>query len=490
MELDVRTLYVMYAVLYLVLHGIVWFSLSRDRNWLVIQWSASGIVSAAGIGLLALQGILPDTVVAVFGQLLMAVGNFSRQWVLRAVVNKPSVAWIGRIGLFHLAYLLFNGWLFHTGASHTQMMVVFFGFYALICLEFLQAGRDIAVHRQTAGARSVQWGGLVFAVSLGIKTLALIAGWGTQALYESGGDQVALFGAQFLAISLLNFGFMQIFVDQFQQERAQAERNYRVQEERAQQAEQHAQSLSQLLREREDILRQLTLSNKSAGMEALVSSTAHEVNQPLTTIVLKTELIDSYLSGVDVEPQVRDLLQQIRRDTHLAGGMIRTIRNMFNRGSSHFGPLDFGDLLRDTVGMVQSHAKRQGVVLTLDASGALPLMGDATQLQQVLLNMLNNAVQSFAGLSVGQPRVSLKCQKQEHWLQLSVQDNGCGIEPDVRDDVLALFKSPRSRGMGVGLWLSQSVVENHGGTLSFVSTPGQGTVFELRLPLRVQAPVS
>ena len=100
---------------------------------------------------------------------------------------------------------------------------------------------------------------------------------------------MVLFAGQFLAISLMNFGFMQFLVDQFQRDRLRAE--------------QHAQALSQLLRGREDILRQLTLSNKSAGMGALVSSMAHEVNQPLTTIVLKTELIDSYLIGGDVAPR-------------------------------------------------------------------------------------------------------------------------------------------------------------------------------------------
>jgi signal transduction histidine kinase len=110
--------------------------------------------------------------------------------------------------------------------------------------------------------------------------------------------------------------------------------------------------------------------------------------------------------------------------------------------------------------------------------------GDATKLQQVVLNLLNNAIQAFATKDVLQPSIVLNCQLVEGWVELQVQDNGCGIDVAAQDDVFALFKSPRSHGMGVGLWLSQSVVQDHGGTIEFTSTPGQGTVFVLRLPVR------
>lgn len=476
LTLDIRTLYMMNAVMYLMLHGIIWVSLSRQQNPWIKPWSLGGIVSAFGVFFLGCLGVMPDWVVAIFGQTLMAIGNFIRQYVLLALSGQASRRWLWGRGLFNLAYLSLNGTLFFWGASYAAMMVVFFAFYAVNCLDYFWAGRAMAQQADAQGGRSVQWSGLVLSLSLGIKGLSVWAGWGAKDIYGPGWDQMVLFAGQFLAISLMNFGFMQFLVGQFQRERLRAE--------------QHAQALSQLLRGREDILRQLTLSNKSAGMGALVSSMAHEVNQPLTTIVLKTELIDSYLMGVDVAPQVRDLLQQIRNDTHHAGSMIRTLRNMFNRGNSDFGPLDFSALLRDVVGMVQSHAQRRGVEVFVDAPETATLVGDATQLQQVLLNLLNNAIQSFAGQSVTQARVSLQCQQLGDWLELRVQDNGCGIEAAAHDDVFALIKSPPSRGMGVGLWLSLSVVENHGGTLEFSSTPGQGTVFVLRLPVSAPALVS
>lgn len=488
MELDVRTLYVMYAVLYLLLHGIIWFSLSRSHNLLVRRWSASGIVSAIGIGFLALQGVLPDAVVAVFGQLLMAVGNFSRQLVLRSLDGPPATPWIWRIGSFHLAYLLLNGSLFQAGASHAQMMVVFFAFYALICLEFFFSGRAIGLRRQTSGARTVQLGGLVFVCSLGLKTLALVMGWGAQGLYEPGWDQVALFAAQFLAISLLNFGFMQIFVDQFQQERMQAEHNYRVQRDRAAQAERTSLDLARGLREREEILRQLTLSSKTAGMGALVSGMAHEINQPLTSIVLKSELIDNQHRTQFNPDEVHRLCEMIRQDSYRAAGMIATLRSMFSIGPRAEGSLDFVQLLRDVLGIVRHRADELGIALVVDVPPSLRVSGDAVQLQQVVLNLLNNAIEAIAVTSPQRPRIELNLQSREGMLEMSVRDNGCGIDPVIQPDVFALFKSSQAGDMGVGLWLSHAVVQSHGGSLAFESTPGAGTVFTLRMPSSDNSP--
>ena len=133
-------------------------------------------------------------------------------------------------------------------------------------------------------------------------------------------------------------------------------------------------------------------------------------------------------------------------------------------------------------------------------------MGDSTQLQQVVLNLLNNAIEAIqlnrvvrslpghphrqavalesAAVS---PRIILQCLLNGGQVELRVQDNGCGILPESREDVFALFKSPANRDMGVGLWLSHSGVEAHGGTLTFESTPGHGTVFLLRMPAREDA---
>jgi len=254
LTLDIRTIYMMNAVIYLMLHGIIWVSLSRYRNQLVRQWSLGGIISAAGVVFLGSEGQVPDWVVAVFGQVLMSLGNFGRQYAMRAIAGAPSTRWIWGMALFNLAYLGLNGTLFFSGASRAVMMEVFFGFYAIVCFDYVLAGRAIRRWSNSAGTRSVQWSGWVFSITLAIKCVSVWMGWGAQDLYDSGWDQAVMFGGQFLAISLLNFGFMQILVDQFQQERMQTEFSLAVQRDRTVLAEQHSRDLSQLLNECEEIM--------------------------------------------------------------------------------------------------------------------------------------------------------------------------------------------------------------------------------------------
>ena len=484
MQLDIRTIYMMNAVVYLVLHGIIWVSLSRYHSRLVAWWSLWGTVSAAGVVFLGSQGLWPEWMVAVLGQLLMAAGNYGRQYVLRSLNGPVSHRWVWGQALFNVAYLAVNGALFWAGASHLQMMLVFFGFYTLNGLEYLASGRALQRRHGLAGARSLQWSGLVLSGSLAIKLVSLLAGWGAPGLYDPGWDQLVLFAGQVLSISLMNFGLMQILVNQFQQDRARAEHALQAQRERTARAEQETLDLAQVLREREEIIRRLTLSNKTAGMGALMSSIAHEINQPLTTVVLKAELIESYLSDPKYADQARLLCAQLRDDAHRAGGLIRTLRGMFTMGRGNFQKINFADLLRDVTQIVRGHAERMGIDLRLDCPAQVPLEGDLTQLQQVVLNLVNNAIHAVSGMQERAPYIQVDCCLQETWVTLRVKDNGRGIDPELRSDVFALFKSPRARGMGVGLWLSRAVVDSHGGTLDFESTPGVGTVFTLRLPAK------
>lgn len=489
MQLDIRTIYLMYAVLYLMLHGIIWFSLSRYHSRLVRRWSLAGIISASGIALFATVGVLPDWAVASLGQVLMAAGNFGRQYVLRSVDHAPPPRWVWRQGLFHLAYLGVNGSLFLWGASNARMMLVFFVFYALACLDFYFSGLQIGRQRVTSGARTLQLGGIVFSVSLGVKALTMLWGWGAQDFYDPGWDQVALFAAQILAISLLNFGFMQVLVDQFQQERWQVERDLLVQKELAAQSERQSAALAALLREREELLRQLTLSSKSAGMAALVSAIAHEINQPLTSIVLKSELIQVHAKEADDTQEIRQWCERIRLDTHRAATMIAKLRGLFNLQGGGARPLDFVEFLKDVVAIVEPQIRREKIQLSLDVPEVLPMTFDPHEMQQVVVNLLNNAMRAVIHHRPAHPRIDV-CLQADHdgGLTLSVQDNGGGLAQDLHNDVFALVKSDAAREMGIGLWLSQKVVESLGGTLSFESSPGHGAVFRLHLPKRDNSP--
>lgn len=497
MDLDVRTVIVMSAVLVLMLHGIIAYSLASYHSRVVSLWGVSGVLSAAGMAFMAGMDFLPDWVVAVWGQLLMAMGNFARLYTLHALDETVSRRWLGGQSLFHGTYLALAAWLLQDGATQGTLMMVFCAFHALNAVDYFRIGHRFEQRRDSSGAVLVQAGGLVLMLSMGFKALAMWAGLGVAELYGWGWDHAVMLAGLVLGMALLNIGFLQILLDQIHDERDHVEHALYLQRERVAQARQQSMDLATLLREREEIIRQLTLSNKTAGMGALVASFAHELNQPLTATLLHGELILSHGRRAQQASQAVDadmlltVAGSIVSDTQRASEIIRKLRNLFRISTGEFERIDFSELVGDMLDIVRTRAHRNGVVIDDRLVPHLHLLGDPTQLQQVVLNLLNNALdamQEHEGSALQGRRLTVLTRRVgDVALELLVQDTGKGIAPELQDEVFSLFKTTKSQGMGVGLWLSQSIVETHRGWLRFESEPGQGTTFTLHLPTHKDA---
>lgn len=488
MKLDVQLLFWVDAFMYLMLHAALWYGLARFRSPVAVLWSASGILSALSLCVLGSKGLIDLGYVVVFGQLLMAMGNWGRQIALRSLDGPPATRWLWGMGLFNLVALVLSFGLHFSGSPESTIMVVFYSFYAINCLEYYVSGRRIAHIHDSIGATSVRWAGKLLSGSLGIKALAMITGVGSDDVYEASWDHVVVFAGQFGGITLLSVGFMQIFIDKAHRSKIAVQEQLAREQEHALLAVQHSQALSSLLAEREEIIRQLTLSNKSAGMGALVASFAHELNQPLAATLLHAELIQAQIKvaqggGRAVDPELLGTVaSHIVGDTQRAGDIIRKLRALFRMSKGEFSKIDFQQLVLDVLDIVQVKVAHQKVRISTVFDQGFRLSGDATQLQQVVLNLVSNAIDAMADIEHRERVLQIRGLVSPGYLDLEIEDNGTGIALDKQAEVFSLFKSTKSEGMGVGLWLSQAIVESHGGTLSFFSQPGQGTVFTLRLP--------
>lgn len=480
MILDLRTIYLMDAALYLMLHAAIWVGLLQYRSRTVAAWSASGIVSAFGLVFLGMRGVWPDWTLLIFGQFLMAAGNLGRQITLRTMLGPLSRTWLWGQGLFNAAYMGFGLVLFLRGGDYMPgLVLLFYGFYTLNLVEYILIGRAMRQKARLSGAWAIELAGVAFCVSLGVKTVALLGGWGEVSLYTMAWDQSVVFIGQFVAISLINVGFLQAFVGQVQASRLHAENEAKLHKQKFEMLEQHAREVGDLLREREEIIRQLTLSNKSAGMGALVASIAHEVNQPLTAMVIKTEVIDMLLQQQPEAKGISHLGGEIREDALKISNIVRTLRAMFAPSRGKFERLVLSDVVRDVLLIVEGRMQRLAIALKVELTDQTPVAGDVTQLQQVILNLLNNAMEAVSGAGVVAPCITVRCERVGTHVVLSVSDNGIGMDAQHQADIFALFKTSKAKGMGVGLWLSRSIVESHGGTLSFESKSGQGSTFRV-----------
>jgi signal transduction histidine kinase len=488
LKIDVQTIFWVDAFLYLMLHVALWYGLARFRSRVAVMWSAAGILSALSLCVLGSRGLMAADLVVVWGQLLMGLGNWGRQIALRSIDGTADSGWLWWSGLLNVAFLALSYSLHFSGASESTLMVLFYSYYALNCLEYYGSGRRMAQSHDSIGATSIRWAGLVLSGSLGIKALAMMTGYGSDDLYQASWDHVVVFAGQFTGIIMLTVGFMQLFIDKEHRNQMATQEQLAREQEHTALAEQHSQTLSTLLAEREEIIRQLTLSNKSAGMGALVASFAHELNQPLAATMLHAELIQSQIKNAQEDhrrvdfPLIDAVAGHIVSDTQRAGDIIRKLRNLFRMSRGEFTKIEFKPLVLDVIDIVRAKMVEQKIHLFTAFDDGFSLVGDATQLQQVVLNLVSNAIDSLRDIENRVRILQVRGIVSTGFVELEIEDNGSGIPVDKQNEVFSLFKSNKSDGMGVGLWLSQSIVESHGGTLTFFSHPGQGSVFTLRLP--------
>ena len=486
MPLHVQTAIFMIFFVYLLLHGSVWFALSEQKNTQLRLWCGSGILSGIAIIFLSLRDQVGDLLFIHAGQLPMVMGNAGRTIALRMYLRRPvqpAILWHLLIGMtFYVSF----AYAFETGVSEHTLEVVYHAFYTIICIEYFLVGWQMRheVQPGSLGPRVLMLGGIVLSSSLGFKMVMVALGLGAPNIYAPGIDQYVLITGQFIAITLTNIGFLRIFLDRRERQTLSTQRSLAAAEERASLLSQHKAELQDLLIEREEIIRQLTLSNKTAGMGALVASLAHELNQPLCAIRLNTQLVERKLESPDSDVQeTRRHLDSIIEDNKRAANIITKLRNLFENRQSENGPVDFDNLVRDTLVLVEARARSENVSLRVALGSDTVLNADHTQLQQVLLNLFNNALDALSNVAQANKYIEVRTRIRGDRLQLVVEDNGPGIPAPMQDSVFDLFKTTKADGMGVGLWLSNTVVNAHRGDIRFTSAAGQGTRFEVDLPI-------
>jgi len=218
----------------------------------------------------------------------------------------------------------------------------------------------------------------------------------------------------------------------------------------------------------------------------MTASIAHEVNQPLAAIVADANASLNWLAAAppDLE-SVRGALDAIVRDGHRAGEVIQRIRQLASKGAPRKDAVDLNDVVRDVVPLVRAELRHQEISLMLDLASKLPpVLGDRIQLQQVLLNLVMNAVEAM-GTVTGRPRrliIRSEPDDDDH-VSVAVQDTGIGIAANHLDHVFSAFFTTKPGGMGMGLSISRSIIEAHGGQLWTTPNRPHGAVFHFALPV-------
>lgn len=491
MLLDTQTTIFMICFVYLMLHGAIWLALLEYKNFQVSLWCISGMVSGIGVVLMSMRGSIPEFVFIYIAQFLMVVGNLGRMVALRIYLRPTPLrnSLIKYVVANALYFFLFS-YLMAMHEAEWEALLLFNGFYALLCFDYFRIGHKLNQRAASLGAKLLMAAGLSFTLTLGVRTIGVMMSGNLHDIYAPSWDQAVMIVGQFMAITLSNIAFLRIFLEIAERKKIAMAHELASTNERAEVMRQTSVELKHLLQEREEIIRQLALFNKTAGMGALVASLAHELNQPLTAMQLNAELIDSAMGQGDTtaDATVQLAMRDLMSDNQRAANIIKTLRNMFGNGRKSISTFDLNDLLNEVLLLSKAKIHEQRILLSLTLSTApIHITGDKSQLQQVLLNVITNAIDALIGADVHQKRISVRTHINVAQAILSVTDNGSGIAPEIASSLFELLRTNKEEGMGIGLWLSRTIVESHQGTIDFETSKTRGTTFTVTLPITTEA---
>ena len=216
----------------------------------------------------------------------------------------------------------------------------------------------------------------------------------------------------------------------------------------------------------------------------MTAALAHEINQPLCAITNYAQGAVQRLRTGAVDPAtLREAFEKIAREGLRAGQIIRGLRNLAQRQTAVSDGVDVNALAAEAVRLLEPQARVHGVTVRLEGASALPpVQADGTQIEQVMLNLMLNGMEAVATAAGARREVVVATTAQDEAVEVTVSDTGSGFAPGVERRLFTPFFTTKLHGLGLGLAISRSIVECHGGRLWAMSDPGAGAIFRFSLP--------
>jgi C4-dicarboxylate-specific signal transduction histidine kinase len=229
----------------------------------------------------------------------------------------------------------------------------------------------------------------------------------------------------------------------------------------------------------------LAHASRVAVLGEISASIAHEVNQPLAAIVANGEACLRFLAreAPDLN-DIRGAVEWIVKDGNRAGDVIQRVRNLTRKTDASHAALDVNDAINDGIILLERELFSHQIILERDlAAGLPPVLADLVQLQQVIINLIMNAVEAMQAVTDRPRRLMIRSYLDGGQVFVAVKDSGTGFTAESRDRLFQAFFSTKPRGLGMGLSICRSIIEAHGGRLSASANEDHGAAFQFALPL-------
>jgi signal transduction histidine kinase len=231
-------------------------------------------------------------------------------------------------------------------------------------------------------------------------------------------------------------------------------------------------------------LAELARANRFATAGELTASIAHEINQPLAAIQANAHTLDLLLKSSTPDlGEIREIAEDIRRDQERASEVIRRLRSLLRKAPFEVRDIDLNEIIRETEQFLSSFSAFAFDLSASTTPEPLPIRGDPVQLQQVVLNLIVNAIDEMSEMPRAERKVTIRTTSVRSHAEVSVSDAGPGVPPNRLKEVFEPFFTTKAQGMGMGLSIARTIVEAHDGRIWAENHGSKGAVFFIQLPL-------
>ena len=241
--------------------------------------------------------------------------------------------------------------------------------------------------------------------------------------------------------------------------------------------------ITELLKEKERLIYGLLKANKTAATGALSASIAHELNQPLGASNLNIQFLKMKLEKGVLNPELgKEVLDSLEEDNKRAATIVKSLRSIFNDSNAGAEEVPVSELITKVLDIVTPELRSKNIQIQLRVDDDLIMTVNSAEIEQVILNLLNNAGQSLANSGTLQRRITIEATKVGRSIRLSITDNGTGVPIEFKPQLFELLSTTKQTGMGLGLWLCKHIVTRYGGSIHYEDAIGGGARFIVELP--------